>query len=69
MNWNSWSEFAAMGGYGLCVWGSFGVTAVVMVGEVLAVAAQRRALRHAGDADVDADVDAEFGESIHEARK
>ena len=26
MNWNSLSEFIAMGGYGLYVWGSFGVT-------------------------------------------
>lgn len=35
MNWTSASEFWAMGGYGLYVWGSFGVTALVMVMEVL----------------------------------
>ena len=26
MSWGSWSEFFAMGGYGLYVWGSYGVT-------------------------------------------
>jgi heme exporter protein D len=35
MNWNSASEFWAMGGYGLYVWGSFGVTALVMGLEVV----------------------------------
>jgi len=44
MNWSSWSEFAAMGGYGLYVWGAFGVTALVMVGEMVALRARRRAL-------------------------
>ena len=35
MIWNSASEFWAMGGYGLYVWGSFGVTALLMGGEVI----------------------------------
>ena len=35
MIWNSWSEFWAMGGYGLYVWGSFGVTALCMALEML----------------------------------
>ena len=26
MIWASWSDFLAMGGYGLYVWGSYGVT-------------------------------------------
>ncbi|MFZ2649135.1 MAG: heme exporter protein CcmD [Burkholderiaceae bacterium] len=30
MNWNSASEFFAMGGYGLYVWGSYLVTLAVM---------------------------------------
>jgi heme exporter protein D len=30
MIWNSWNDFWAMGGYGLYVWGSFGVTALCM---------------------------------------
>jgi heme exporter protein D len=35
MNWASASEFFAMGGYGLYVWGSYAVAAVVMVAEAL----------------------------------
>ena len=42
MQWNSASEFFAMGGYGLYVWGSFGVTAAVMVMEVFLVKQRRR---------------------------
>jgi heme exporter protein D len=35
MIWNSWSDFWAMGGYGLYVWGSFGVTALCIALEML----------------------------------
>jgi heme exporter protein D len=42
MHWNSVSEFFAMGGYAFYVWGSFGLTAVVVVGEVLLLRAQRK---------------------------
>ena len=42
--WQSWSDFVAMGGYGLYVWGSFAVTAAVLLGEVWALRANRRAL-------------------------
>lgn len=42
MQWNSASEFFAMGGYGLYVWGSFGITAAVMVIEVLQLSHRRR---------------------------
>jgi len=35
MIWNSWNDFWAMGGYGLYVWGSFGVTALFMALEVV----------------------------------
>ncbi len=35
MIWNSWSEFWTMGGYGLYVWGSFGVTALCMALEMI----------------------------------
>jgi len=41
MQWNSVSEFFAMGGYALYVWGSFGLTAAVMIIEVLTVRKQR----------------------------
>lgn len=34
MIWNSWLDFWAMGGYGLYVWGSFGVTAALIVIEM-----------------------------------
>lgn len=40
--WNSLADFLAMGGYGLYVWGSFGVTALIMVVEPLVVARQRQ---------------------------
>ena len=33
MIWNSASDFFAMGGYGLYVWGSFGVCALAMAVE------------------------------------
>lgn len=35
-------EFFAMGGYGLYVWGSFGVTALLMIAEPLILRARRR---------------------------
>jgi heme exporter protein D len=35
MRWESWSDFWAMGGYAVYVWGSVGVTALLMAVEVL----------------------------------
>jgi heme exporter protein D len=35
MKWDSWSDFWAMGGYAVYVWGSVGVTALLMGVEVL----------------------------------
>jgi heme exporter protein D len=35
MNWGSASEFFAMGGYALYVWGSVAITAIVMAAEVI----------------------------------
>ena len=40
MNWTSAAEFFAMGGYAAYVWGSFGVVAVCMIVEPLAVRAR-----------------------------
>jgi heme exporter protein D len=34
MNWGSAAEFFAMGGYGLYVWGSYGVTLIAVVLEI-----------------------------------
>ena len=44
-NWSSWSDFFAMGGYGLYVWGSFGMCALVLALETGRPAARRRGLR------------------------
>jgi heme exporter protein D len=37
IQWTSLAEFFAMGGYGLYVWGSFGITGAAMVIEVIAL--------------------------------
>jgi heme exporter protein D len=51
MIWHSFDEFLHMGGYGLYVWGSFGVTLAVFVAEVaLARARYRRAFAEAARA-------------------
>jgi heme exporter protein D len=42
MNWGSWSEFFYMKGYALYVWGSYAVTAVLIVGEILLLRARRK---------------------------
>ncbi len=45
-NWSSLPEFLSMGGYGLYVWGSFGMTALVMAVELASLAARRKAARN-----------------------
>jgi heme exporter protein D len=35
MHWASWSDFWAMGGYGLYVWASYGVTVLAVLIEVI----------------------------------
>ena len=42
MQWQSVSDFFAMGGYGLYVWGSFGVCAATMIIEPLLVRHRRQ---------------------------
>jgi heme exporter protein D len=42
MSWHSWSEFLAMGGYALYVWGSYAVTLVVLIGEIAALVMRRQ---------------------------
>ena len=44
MNANSASEFFAMGGYALYVWGSFGVCALALLLEPLLLGRRRRAI-------------------------
>ena len=43
MSWGSWSDFWGMGGYGLYVWGSYAVTAALIVVEVVMLRLRRRA--------------------------
>jgi heme exporter protein D len=58
MEWGSWHAFWAMGGYAPYVWGSYGVTALVLALEIAmlrwrsrqALAAVRRSGRPTGDA-------------------
>jgi heme exporter protein D len=45
MQWGSVSEFLAMGGYGLYIWGAYAVTAVVITAEVVALIRRGRTLR------------------------
>ena len=42
--WGSFGDFLNMGGYGLYVWGSLGVCALVCVVEPIALILKRRAL-------------------------
>lgn len=42
MIWASWADFFAMGGYAFYVWGSYVVTAVLMIAEVILVIRRHR---------------------------
>jgi len=42
--WKSLDDFLAMGGYGLYVWGSFGMTALVIALELWSLRQRRKAL-------------------------
>ena len=42
MIWSSWSDFLAMGGYALYVWGSYAVTAGLIAVEVIMLLVRRR---------------------------
>ena len=44
MYWNSFSEFLAMGNHGVYVWGSVGVTALLMTLEPILLVRGRRSL-------------------------
>jgi heme exporter protein D len=41
--WQSWSHFWNMDGYGLYIWGSYGVTLACMLAEPLLAVRRRRA--------------------------
>lgn len=42
MNWASWSDFFAMGGYAFYVWGSYAVTAGLIGVEIMTLIQRRR---------------------------
>ncbi len=42
MQWHSFQEFIAMGGYGFYVWSSFGITFLAMAIELLALKKRRQ---------------------------
>jgi heme exporter protein D len=42
MNWQSFDQFLHMGGYGLYVWGSYGVALALMATEALLARHRRR---------------------------
>lgn len=44
MNWGSATEFFRMGGYGLYVWTSYGVTALFMMGELVLLWRKKKSL-------------------------
>jgi heme exporter protein D len=44
MQWNSFSEFINMGGYGFYVWGSYGVTFVLLAAELIMLRARKKRL-------------------------
>jgi heme exporter protein D len=50
MSWGSLDNFLAMGGYGLYVWGSYGVTFALLLAELVLLARRRRALTGRGRA-------------------
>lgn len=45
MNWDSWSDFFAMGGYGFYVWGSYLVAFACVAGEIWLILNRRRTLQ------------------------
>ena len=42
MNWGSWENFLAMGGYAFYVWGSYFVTLGLILAEVVLLAMRKR---------------------------
>ncbi|HSW06067.1 heme exporter protein CcmD [Aquabacterium sp.] len=55
MNWTSFDQFLHMGGYGLYVWGSYGVTLAVMLAEALMTRQRLRAAQRAANDALEAD--------------
>ena len=47
MNWTDWNDFLSMRGYGLYVWGSYGVIAACIAIDALIAIKRHRAARAA----------------------
>jgi len=43
VNWGSWDAFWSMGGYGLYVWGSYAMAAIIIAIEIRQLKSRRRA--------------------------
>lgn len=41
VNWNSWHDFWLMGGYAIYVWGSYAVTLLLIIAEVVLLKMRR----------------------------
>lgn len=50
MNWTSWQDFWSMGGRGAFVWGAYGVVAVCIAIEIVAIRARLARARRAARA-------------------
>jgi len=48
MNWNSWNDFWAMGGYAFYVWGSYAATFALIIAEIIFLRLRRHAALAAG---------------------
>jgi heme exporter protein D len=54
MTWTSFDQFLHMGGYGLYVWGSYGVTLAAMLAEALMARQRLRAAQRSAADDPEA---------------
>ena len=52
MYWSSFADFLNMGGYAIYVWGSYTVTVLILVIEVLRLRGRHKTLRQIGRAHV-----------------
>jgi heme exporter protein CcmD len=62
----NWSKFFSMGGYALYVWGSYGVTFVLLAGEVLMLLKRKRDLASREDSEQYQDRSSQLESSFQE---
>jgi len=63
----NWSKFFSMGGYGLYVWGSYGITFVLLGGEILMLWKRKRNLARRADPQTGAN-ESHFETSLQESQ-